>query len=156
MASTRVKEKSAGFIVFAKENGELKYLFLKVGERLDFPKGNIEENEDELSAALRELREESGIARIRVIPGFRKVLNYYYKRNDGTLVSKTLVLFLGEALEKNVSISWEHEGFEWLSLEDAVARIKYPRYKEVLKEVEEFILRKTGGSLGRWFGEPQA
>lgn len=156
MSTTRVKEKSAGFIVFTRDNDEVKYLFLKVGERLDFPKGNIEENEDELSAALRELKEESGIARIRVIPGFRKVLNYYYKRNEGTLVSKTLVLFLGEALDKNVSISWEHEGFEWLSLEEAAARIKYPRYKEVLKEVEEFISRKTVGSLGRWFEEPQA
>ncbi|MBO3832671.1 MAG: NUDIX domain-containing protein [Candidatus Brockarchaeota archaeon] len=148
-----MKEKSAGFIVFTKENSEVKYLFLKVRGRLDFPKGNIDEAEDELAAALRELREESGIDKIRVIPGFRKVLNYYYRRNDSTLVSKTLILFLGEALEKNVSISWEHEGFEWLSLDEAIMRIKYPRYKEVLKEAEEFRVRKTEGSLGKWFRE---
>ncbi|MEM4169771.1 MAG: NUDIX domain-containing protein, partial [Thermoproteota archaeon] len=78
MSSPRMKEKSAGFIVFTRENSEVKYLFLKVGGRLDFPKGNIEEAEDELTAALRELKEESGIDKIRVIPGFRKVLNYYY------------------------------------------------------------------------------
>ena len=148
-----MKEKSAGFIVFTKENGEVKYLFLKIGGRLDFPKGNIEEGEDELAAALRELKEESGIDKIRVIPGFRKVLNYYYRRDDGTLVSKTLVLFLGETLEKNVSISWEHEGFEWLGLEEAISRIKYPHYKEVLKEAEQFRVRKTEGGLGRWFKE---
>lgn len=154
MSGPRIREKSAGFIVFTKENDEAKYLFLKVGERLDFPKGNIEEDEDELSAAVRELKEESGIEKIRVIPGFRRVLNYYYKRNDGTLVSKTLILFLGEALRKNVSISWEHEGFEWLGLNEAVARIKYPRYKEVLKEAEKYRVREIKGSLGRWIKEP--
>ena len=153
MSSPRIKEKSAGFIVFTKENSEVKYLFLKIGGRLDFPKGNIEEGEDELAAALRELKEESGIDEIRVIPGFRKVLNYYYRRDDGSLVSKTLVLFLGEALGRNVSVSWEHEGFEWLSLEEAISRIKYPLYKEVLKEAEQFRVRKTEGGLGRWFKE---
>ncbi|MBO3799337.1 MAG: NUDIX domain-containing protein [Thermoproteota archaeon] len=152
MSSPRIKEKSAGFIVFTRENNGVKYLFLKIGGRLDFPKGNIEEDEDELTAALRELKEESGIDKIRVIPGFRKVLNYYYRRDDGTLVSKTLVLFLGEALGKTVSVSWEHEGFEWLSLEEAIMRIKYPRYREVLKEAEQYRVRKTEGSLGRWFG----
>ncbi|MBO3797696.1 MAG: NUDIX domain-containing protein [Thermoproteota archaeon] len=152
MSSPRMKEKSAGFIVFTRENSEVKYLFLKVGGRLDFPKGNIEEAEDELTAALRELKEESGIDKIRVIPGFRKVLNYYYRRDDGTLVSKTLVLFLGEALGKNVSVSWEHEGFEWLSLGEAIMRIKYPLYREVLKEAEQYRVRKMEGGLGRWFG----
>jgi len=146
-----VKEKSAGFIVFTRENDCLKYLFLKVGGRLDFPKGNIEENEDELSAALRELKEESGIEKIRILPGFRKVLNYYYKRSDGALVSKTLILFLGEALDKNVSVSWEHESFEWLSLSEALSRIKYAGYKEILKEAEEFVNKQIGSSLGKWF-----
>jgi len=153
LSGPRIREKSAGFIVFMNENGEAKYLFLKVGGRLDFPKGNVEEDEDELSAALRELREESGIRKIRVISGFRRVLNYYYKRDDGTLVSKTLVLFLGEALEKDVSISWEHEDFEWISLREAITRIKYPRYKEVLKEAEESRVRETKGSLGKWIKE---
>ncbi|MBO3839609.1 MAG: NUDIX domain-containing protein [Thermoproteota archaeon] len=151
MSSIRVKEKSAGFIVFTREDDCLKYLFLKIGGRLDFPKGNIEENEDELSAALRELKEESGIEKIRVLPGFRKVLNYYYKRSDGALVSKTLILFLGEALDKNVSLSWEHESFEWLSLSEALSRIKYAGYKEILKEAEEFVNKQIGSSLGKWF-----
>lgn len=151
MTNVKVKEKSAGFIVFTRENNNLKYLFLKVGGRLDFPKGNIEEDEDELSAALRELKEESGIDKIRVLPGFRKVLNYYYKRSDGALVIKTLILFLGEALDKNVSLSWEHEGFEWLSLSEALDRIKYASYRGVLKEAEEFINRQIRSSLGRWF-----
>lgn len=151
LTNVKVKEKSAGFIVFTRENNNLKYLFLKVGGRLDFPKGNIEEDEDELSAALRELKEESGIDKIRVLPGFRKVLNYYYKRSDGALVIKTLILFLGEALDKNVSLSWEHEGFEWLSLSEALDRIKYASYRGVLKEAEEFINRQIRSSLGRWF-----
>ncbi|MDW8034746.1 MAG: NUDIX domain-containing protein, partial [Nitrososphaerota archaeon] len=151
LSSVRVKEKSAGFIVFLREDGNLKYLLLKIGGRLDFPKGNVEENEDELSAALRELKEESGVEKIRVLPGFRKVINYYYRRSDGALVSKTLILFLGEAMNKNVSVSWEHEGFEWLSLSEALDRIKYAGYKDVLKEAEEFINRRIKSSLEKWF-----
>lgn len=143
-------EKSAGFIVFAEGNEEVKYLFLKVGGRLDFPKGNIEEDEDELSAALRELKEESGIAKVKIVPGFKRVLNYYYRRGDGTLVSKTLILFLGETLEKSVSTSWEHEGFEWLGLEEAVERIKYHGYRKVLEEAEKYRVKMVQGGLGRW------
>jgi hypothetical protein len=56
-------------------------------------------------------------------------------------------------LERGVSVSWEHEGFEWLSLDEAIARIKYLQYKEALKEAEEFRIRKTEESLGRWFKE---
>jgi 8-oxo-dGTP pyrophosphatase MutT (NUDIX family) len=153
LSGSRVREKSAGFIVFKKDDGLFKYLFLRVSGRLDFPKGNIEEDEDELSAALRELKEESGIEKVRVMHGFRRVLNYYYKRSDGTLVSKTLILFLGEALEDRVSVSWEHEGFEWLSLDEALNRIKYPGYKEVLKDAEEFIRKQMKSSLGKWFLE---
>jgi len=69
------------------------------------------------------------------------------------LVSKTLILFLGEALEDKVSVSWEHEGFEWLSLDEALNKIKYPGYKEVLKDAEEFIRGHTKSSLGKWFAE---
>lgn|GEM_PF-706764 len=150
MSNLRVTEKSAGFIVFTKENDEARYLFLKVGGKLDFPKGNIEEDEDELSAALRELKEESGIVKIKIIPHFRRVLNYYYRRGDGALVSKTLILFLGEALEKKVSTSWEHEGFEWLSFEEAVERIKYHGYRKILEEAEEYRAKTAQESLGRW------
>lgn len=150
MSNPRVTEKSAGFIVFTKEGGKVKYLFLKVGGRLDFPKGNIEEDEDEFSAALRELKEESGIASVKIVPGFKRVLNYYYRRGDGALVNKTLILFLGEALEKKVSTSWEHEGFEWLGLEEAVKRIKYHGYRKVLEEAEEYRVKMARGGLGRW------
>lgn len=150
MSSPKAIEKSAGFIVFKEEGGKAKYLFLKVGGRLDFPKGNIEKDEDELSAALRELKEESGMAKVRIIPGFRRVLNYYYRRKDGALVSKTLILFLGEALGKEVSTSWEHEGFEWLDFEDAVKRIKYHGYKKVLEEAEAHRVKTAQKSLGRW------
>lgn len=151
MRLPRVKEKSAGFILFREEMGKAKYLFLKFGKRLDVPKGIIEENEDELSAALRELSEESGIDKVKVIPGFRKVLNYYYRKGDGTLVSKTLVLFLGEALEDRVSISWEHEGFEWLSFEEAIK--KSAHYRKVLEEAEEYRVKLTKSSLGKWIKE---
>ncbi|MEM2089165.1 MAG: NUDIX domain-containing protein [Thermoproteota archaeon] len=150
MSSPKTIERSAGFIVFKEEGGGVKYLFLRVSGRLDFPKGNIEKDEDELSAALRELKEESGIAKVRIIPGFRRVLNYYYRRGGGTLVSKTLILFLGEALGKEVSTSWEHEGFEWLSFEDAVKKIKYHGYRKILEEAEEHRVKMVQGSLGRW------
>ncbi|MGQ9479037.1 MAG: bis(5'-nucleosyl)-tetraphosphatase [Thermoproteota archaeon] len=149
MSNHREKEKSAGFIIFRRDEDGIRYLFLKVDDRLDFPKGLMEEGEDELSAALRELREESGISRVRVIPGFRKVLNYYYRRSGGVLVSKKLVVFLGEALESKVSVSWEHTGFEWLSLEDALRRIKYPSYREALREADDYMSRLMSG-LGKW------
>jgi len=69
------KERSAGFVVFTeREDGKRLYLLLHYPSgHWDFPKGHVEEGESEIRAALRELREETGLTDVEVVFGFRDV-----------------------------------------------------------------------------------
>lgn len=54
----------AGIVVVRKFDEGWKILGLKVGDEYDLPKGKIENNEDPLTAAIRETEEESGITQL--------------------------------------------------------------------------------------------
>ena len=84
----------------------------------DIPKGHIEFAEDEVSCALRELSEETGILLqdIDLDTNFRYTDTYYtrYKRFKGEKVEKTLVIFLGW-LKYEVDLQLtEHSGYRWV------------------------------------------
>ena len=55
------KTLSAGVIVVRREDGAWRYLVLRAYHYWDFPKGLVEEGEDPLQAALREVEEETGL-----------------------------------------------------------------------------------------------
>ncbi len=130
------QERSAGVIVFRKaEDGEKLYLLLDYGHYWDFPKGHIEAGEDERAAALRELSEETGIADVELMDDFRHEIVYFFRPPGKGLVRKTVVFFIGEAMSETVKISHEHVGYEWLKGEEALARVKFPTAKQVMRAV---------------------
>ena len=136
----RIEEKSAGVVVFRKIEGTISFLIIRNSSHKvwDFPKGNIEEGENEEQAAMREMKEEAGLEKVKIIPGFKETMNYYYKR-DGNLVSKEVVMFLGE--EKNieeVKLSWEHDKYVWAELEGALEIVR-DKKKDVLVKAYEFL-----------------
>ena len=128
------QEISAGIIVFRKaEDGERRFLLLDYGKYWDYPKGHLKKDEDEREAALRELEEETGIIDIELMDDFRHEIVYFFRPPGRNLVRKTVVFFMGEVESEKVTISHEHVGYEWLKGEDALARVKYPTAKEVMK-----------------------
>jgi bis(5'-nucleosidyl)-tetraphosphatase len=130
------QERSAGVIVFRKgEGGENLYLLLDYGHYWDFPKGHIEAGEDERAAALRELSEETGITDVELMDDFRHEIVYFFRPPGRGLVRKTVVFLIGEAKSEKVTISHEHVGYEWLRGDEALARVKYPSAKQVMRAV---------------------
>jgi len=133
-----MKEKSCGAVIF-REIKERKYLLLHYPhEHWDFPKGNIEKGEKEEETVAREVEEETGIKKIKFIRGFKEKISYFY-RSKGNLISKEVIFFLVETKEKDVKISFEHKGFEWLNYEDALKRLTFKNAKEILKKSESYL-----------------
>ncbi|MCH7818695.1 MAG: NUDIX domain-containing protein [Candidatus Marinimicrobia bacterium] len=135
-------EKSAG-IILCKKNGEQKYLLLlHGGSYWNFPKGKLESGESEIDAAVRELKEETGITKIRIVDGFS--CTYDYTFNAGSKKIKKLVkMFLAYYLNGDVLISQEHKRFKWSTFDEAMNILKFENIKRQLREAESFIARNS-------------
>lgn len=137
-----LNEKSCGAVVYA-NNREVNYLVLHYeAGHWDFVKGNVEEGETEKETAIRELREETGIAGAKFIEGFREKIVYFYKR-QGSTVYKEVVFFLMETSTKTVNLSFEHIGFQWLPYKQAMEKLTFKNARDVLQKAQEF-LKKQG------------
>jgi 8-oxo-dGTP pyrophosphatase MutT (NUDIX family) len=132
------KEKSAGFLIFRRENNTIKYLFLKSKGRYDIPKGIQEVGESEFEAALRELKEETGINEVKIVPLFKKKIEYFYRLGKDN-IKKEVVYFLGEVNTSEIKISKEHNGYEWLTKEEVLSKVKYENIKKLVEEAENYI-----------------
>jgi 8-oxo-dGTP pyrophosphatase MutT (NUDIX family) len=128
------------------ESGGRNYLLLLNAGHWDFPKGNMELGETELQTVLREVEEETGLKDITTIAGFRRVIEYYYRR-EGKNVHKQVVYLLAKTVDDRVVISREHQSFGWFSFEEAKKQASYENSRMTLAEAENFLKEKD--SSGR-------
>lgn len=134
-----LEERSAGAIVVHRSDSKIEYLILHYpAGHWDFPKGNVEKGESELDAAIREIGEETGLTDLKFINGFKKMIQYYYRKGD-QLVKKTVTFYLAESKTKDVKISFEHQGYVWLPIDEALAKVTYQNARNVLKEAHQFL-----------------
>ncbi|MEM3030141.1 MAG: bis(5'-nucleosyl)-tetraphosphatase [Candidatus Micrarchaeia archaeon] len=136
-------EFSSGAIVFRREGGQILYLILHYEEgHWDFPKGKIEKGESVEETARREIAEETGITDVEFVPGFREKLKYFFRR-EGKTVAKTVYFQLAETKQKEVKLSFEHIGFEWLPFKKALEKLTFENAKRLLEKSNSFL--KHGG-----------
>jgi 8-oxo-dGTP pyrophosphatase MutT (NUDIX family) len=137
-----ITEKSAGFIITSENdshNSDRSVLLLHyVSGHWDFPKGNIEINENELQAAIRELKEETGIENFTLLPDFKYILKYRYTRKS-TLISKQVTLFLASTKVNQVRISHEHIGYQWTDINSSVQQLTYSNAKNAMIYAMKFL-----------------
>jgi len=133
-----IDEKSAGMILFRRAPDPL-YLLLDYGKHWDFPKGHLEDAETARDAAIRELKEETGIDAFEIVPGFAREIIYFFRDKKKGLIRKTVVFFLGQTNEENVTLSDEHVGFAFLPYEEARRQLTYASARLLLRQVQEFI-----------------
>ena len=140
----RVKVVSCGFIVFRKDFGRIEFLLIhsKFHGFWSFPKGRMEEGEDMLDTALRELKEEVGISRdaLKIYQNFLRKTTYEYY-HAGKIYDKTVYWFLGE-LKRDVPVvvdNFEIDKFAWLDFDSALNRLTFEKDKETLKEAYKLI-----------------
>lgn len=137
------REKSAGAVIFRKEDGKTFYLLLHYhfkGDYWDFTRGKMEGTETEEETAVREIEEETGIKDIRFITGFRETTSWFYRWKD-TDIFKEAVYFLAETDMKDVEISDEHLEHKWMQYEDAMSTLTFENTKEIMKAANDFLAK---------------
>lgn len=152
-------EKSVGVIVFRKVEDKIEYLLLHYRHgHWDFSKGHTGKGETEEETMRRELKEETGIEEIKIMPGFSKKIRFFYKAKDDeyarrkkkgekTLIFKKVVFYLAETQTKEVKISSEHIGFEWLEFKKAFERTTYRGPKRILKKADRYLLKQLNRQI---------
>ena len=97
--------------------------------------GHIDPGEEPEDAALRELREESGLSAERL---YVVGVNPFYVRRTRTMqLAVVFAAFVAEPAA--VTIGHEHQRAEWLSVDDALARFAFPGERASLREVVELL-----------------
>lgn len=139
MGEVVLEERSAGAVIFRKENFTRKYLLLHYpAGHWDFPKGGIDNNETPKETAIREVKEETGITDLNFITGFEERVSYFY-RKGGKTVHKEVIYFLAETKQEIISLSWEHMGYVWLPFSEAYKKLTFKTSKDVLKKAENYL-----------------
>jgi bis(5'-nucleosidyl)-tetraphosphatase len=138
-----VMERSAGAVIFSiKYPRDVNFLLLKYSAgHWDFPKGNIENGEDETQAACREIQEETGIENVVFLKGFERKVTYNYRREQN-LVRKEVIFFLAKADSQRVILSNEHIAYSWNKFDNALAKLTYKTAKDILINANNFLKNK--------------
>ncbi len=138
-----ILEKSYGIIVVYKQNStETKYLIIQSKDTNDwsFPKGHAEKNETSVEAALRELKEETEISQISLIPNVSFSEKYRYKAN-GIWNQKQATFFVGITDNLNVKIQQEEViNYIWSNYDDAVKILTFENQRKILSKASSKIL----------------
>ena len=85
--------------------------------------GHADPRESPSDAALRELREETGLAPVRMY-NLSRVESFYLHKNDTVTLVAMFAAFVDSAA---VVLSEEHDDFTWLPVEEAKRKFSWPR-----------------------------
>ncbi len=134
---------SYGAIPFHKEGNRVLFLIIKhFAGHWGFPKGHQDEGERPVETARRELYEETGLKKAKIIEDIKFEEHYDYEKDEKKF-HKTVEYFLTEAESmKNKTpdeFKNEIEDIKWVSFEEGMKTITFDEGKNVLKEAYEKI-----------------
>lgn len=135
-----MKEVSAGAIVYTLINRKINYLLIKdFHGNYGFPKGHLEESESEQMAAVREIKEETGID-VALDPSFREELDYVMPNG----VEKTSIYFIG-CYENQTPIKQPEEVDEIFVIpyDQAMNMITFGNMKEALAKADAYLRKRS-------------
>ena len=138
-------ERSAGGVVVRAIGGELHILVIRDPyQNWGLPKGHLEDGESSGDAAMREVREETGLTDL--VLGQELASIDWYFRAGGKLIHKFCAFYLMTSRDGEPKPE-EAEGITecvWLPLPEAAARISYDNARDVVNAAREVLVGDTG------------
>jgi len=138
----RFDEVSAGAVVVRRSIAGWETCLIRVGDAWSLPKGIVDAGETPATTALREVAEETGLPREKLV--LREQLpasEYAYRRNDGRLVFKKVDHFLVELAGDAPLVPQAEEIDEaaWVPLADAQSKVAYRDLRATLAEARRLL-----------------
>ncbi|MBF6611782.1 MAG: NUDIX hydrolase [Chloroflexi bacterium] len=135
-------EYSAGGVVYRQVDQGYEIVIVQRARHDDWslPKGHIEAGESREQAAVREVREETGLDAHILLPIDEVV--YFYRRPKEGLTRKTVYHYLMRA--DNYLLggpNWEVSEVRWIPIDQASSLLTYRKDKEIVSKAE--VLLKT-------------
>ena len=142
------KHFSAGGVLVNNKH-EVYLLHQIVRDEWVLPKGGIEEGEDKITAAKREIQEETGYQNTEIIlqkPLYTHQYSFTHP-NTGEEIEKTVTFYLFKLLDDNLEatkeMSAEHLEGKWFTLEEAMQKVTFDDLRTVLEKVQEHLSSTT-------------
>jgi 8-oxo-dGTP pyrophosphatase MutT (NUDIX family) len=145
-----IHEYSSGGVVYRAIANGYEFAAVHRARHTDWslPKGHIEAGESREEAALREVKEETGLD-ARIVAPIAEVV-YFYRRGRGpesVLIHKTVYHYLLEALTYDFGgPNWEVSEYRWVSMSEAQDVLSYENDREVVRKAGEFLAAKGIGN----------
>lgn len=131
--------------IFSETKNGIKFLLLKRSSKVSYPglwqpvTGKIKKKETAVQAAIREIKEETGIVPVKlfVIPN---VNSFYYKEKDAI----SFVPVFGASVINNtkIKLSNEHEEYGWFTPEESKKLFAWHGQKKSVDIITEYITEK--------------
>ena len=139
---TEFDEKSCGAVLYQRRNGQLRYLIARSSSgHVSISRGHMEEDETEWETAVREIREETGIARLRKTGDFRERFCCLTEKGK----RKEIIYFLAEFEEERVIPQEDELTDIWiLPFEEALEQINTEEEREILRRADKLLKAGDG------------
>ncbi|MFL5733156.1 MAG: NUDIX hydrolase [Chloroflexia bacterium] len=136
-------EYSSGGVVYHRTSEGFDIAVVNRARHTDWslPKGHIEEGETREQAALREVKEETGLE-TRIIAPLEEVTYFYTSPKKG-LIRKTVYHYLLEASPGPLGgPNWEVSEVRWVPINEAHTLLSYPKDREVVEKAIDILNSK--------------